>query len=224
LLQEHAIRPILAIVPANEDPHLRVDAPDTGFWQQMRDLQSAGATVALHGYDHVCSQTGPGLVPLHRTGEFAGLPFDVQRKRIAAGQDILRGRGLNPDLWVAPRHSFDWNTLRALQSVGIRYLSDGLARRPFERGGITWIPMQLWAPVPRPGGVWTICIHPNSLDRRQFEHLRRFVRRFPGQFTCFRRVVEEYVPAPLGGFERLHEKAATLRIRLRQTLRRGRCV
>jgi peptidoglycan/xylan/chitin deacetylase (PgdA/CDA1 family) len=222
LLQEHSIRAILAVVPANEDAELRVSPPDAEFWQQMRDLQSAGAAIALHGYTHVCSPTGRGIIPLHRTGEFAGLGVEEQRQRIATGRDILRGHGLNPQLWVAPRHSFDWNTLRALRSEGIRYLSDGLARRPFERGGVTWIPMQLWAPIPRPSGVWTICIHPNSLDRREFQRLRRFVQDFPEHFTSFHRVVEDYVPAPLGVPERLYEMAATLRMRLRRTLRRGR--
>ena len=222
LLKEQSICPILAVVPANEDRELRVSPPDGDFWQQMRDLQSAGATIALHGYTHVCRRTGRGLIPLHRTGEFAGLPFEVQHHRIAAGHDILRGHGLNPELWVAPRHAFDRNTMRALRKEEICYLSDGLARRPFERGGITWIPMQLWAPLPRPSGLWTICIHPNSLDRRGFERLRRFVEEFAGQFTSFTRVVEDYVPAPLGGFERLYEIAATLRVRLRRTLRRRR--
>jgi predicted deacetylase len=222
LLHEHSIRPILAVVPANQDPELRVSAPDRGFWQQMRDLQSAGATIALHGYTHLCSQTGRGLIPLHRTGEFAGLGIDEQRHRIAAGRDILRGHGLNPQLWVAPRHSFDRNTLRALKDEGMHYLSDGMARRPFERGGITWIPMQLWAPVKRTSGLWTICIHPNSLDRVRYEHLQRFVQLFAGQFTTFHRVVDDYVPAPLGSLERLYEIAATLRMRLRRSLRRGR--
>jgi len=220
LLEEHSIRPILAVVPANEDAQLAVSAPDGDFWQQMRDLQAAGAAIALHGYTHLCSQTGRGLIPLHRSGEFAGLALEEQRDRIAAGRDILRGHGLNPELWVAPRHSFDWNTLRALQKEGIGYLSDGLARRPFERGGITWIPMQLWAPVRRPSGLWTICIHPNTLDRHGFDRLRRFVQQFQEQFTSFHRVVEEYVAAPLGGFERLYEISATLRVRLRRTLRR----
>jgi len=222
LLHEHSICPILAVVPANQDPELRISAPDRGFWQQMRDMQLAGATIALHGYTHLCSQTGRGLIPLHRTGEFAGLEIDEQRHRIAAGRDILRGHGLNPELWVAPRHSFDRNTLRALRDEGMHYLSDGLARRPFERGGITWIPMQLWAPVPRSSGLWTICIHPNSLDGVRYERLQRFVQHFAEQFTAFSRVIEDYVPAPLGGLERLYESAATLRMRLRRSLRRRR--
>jgi predicted deacetylase len=222
LLQEHSIRPILAVVPANQDPELRVSAPDRSFWQQMRDLQSAGATIALHGYTHLCSQTGRGLIPLHRTGEFAGLGIDEQRHRIAAGRDILRGHGLNPELWVAPRHSFDSNTLRALRDEGMHYLSDGLARTPFERGGITWIPMQLWAPALRSSGLWTICIHPNSLDRLRYKRLQRFVQLFAEQFTSFSRVIEDYVPAPVGVLERLYETAATLRMRLRRSLRRRR--
>ena len=69
------------------------------------------------------------------------------------GSKTLRTYGLNPKLWVAPRHGFDRNTLRALQQEGIGYLSDGFARIPFRRGGITWIPQQLWEPVRKSSGL-----------------------------------------------------------------------
>lgn len=222
LLEQHRIRPILAVVPANQDAELNAGTHDPGFWQEMRDWQAAGAAIGLHGYSHVCSERGRGLVPLHEAGEFVGLPLDEQQKRIAAGCEILRGHGLQARLWVAPRHSFDWNTLRALRQEGIHYVSDGFARRAFVRGGMTWIPMQLWGPVAKRRGLWTICVHPNTLDAGAFERLRAFVGEFGTQFTSFDRVANDGVPARLGAADRSYQCAETLRLQLRRSLGRRR--
>ena len=46
VIQEFNIRPILAVVPENQDPDLMLDAPDPEFWERMRKLEAAGATIA----------------------------------------------------------------------------------------------------------------------------------------------------------------------------------
>ena len=216
LIQEFSLRPILAVVPANQDRYLDVSPPDPGFWDKMRTMEAAGAATALHGYTHVCNEEGNSLIRLHRHGEFNGLPLDLQRLSIARGLGILRENGLDPRLFVAPRHCFDWNTLRALKAGGICHLSDGFARVPFDRGGVTWIPMQLWSPVVRSSGLWTICLHPNSTDKPRFEALRTFLSRFASQFTSFDRVQAEFQPSPLSAGERLYERIASARLRLRR--------
>jgi predicted deacetylase len=218
LIEEFGIRPILAVVPANKDPELEVSAPDPRFWIQMRAMEAAGAVIALHGYSHLCITRGKSLLPLHSTSEFTGLALDFQRSRIARGLQILRSHGLAPKLWVAPRHSFDLNTLAALRDQGIHYLSDGLARMPFQRGGVTWIPMQLWSPASRSRGLWTICIHPNTTNRARFEELRRFVRRHSDRFTSFDDVLAKFNTAPLNPYERLYEIIATGRLLLHLSL------
>lgn len=125
MIDAFRIRPILAVIPDNRDPELAVFPANPDFWRQMRERQTAGATLALHGYRHTCTREGRSLVPIHRTSEFAGASFEEQCRWIDAGLAMLRGRGLKPRLWVAPRHGFDRNTLRALGRAGIEYLSDG---------------------------------------------------------------------------------------------------
>ena len=69
---------------------------------------------------------------------FGGLlPEESQRERIREGLEILRGKGLHPKVFVAPRHGFDRTTLHALRKEGIRVISDGFARIPFTRSRIT---------------------------------------------------------------------------------------
>jgi hypothetical protein len=220
LLAEFGIRPILAAIPENCDPDLAVSAADAEFWAKMRALQASGATIGLHGFRHLCASRGHSLVPLHHETEFAGVAEERQRRWIREGLEILRARGLNPTIWVAPRHGFDRATLRVLREEGIGLLSDGFARRPFVRNGLTWIPQQLWAPEAKLRGLWTICVHPNSAPDSLVERLREFLRKHAAQFTTVERAIAELKPTPLNIAERLAAELAILEIRGRKGLKR----
>jgi hypothetical protein len=220
LLAEFGIRPILATIPENCDPDLAVGTADAEFWDKMRSLQASGATIGLHGYRHLCASHGRSLVPLHRSTEFAGVAEETQRRWIRAGLEILRARGLDPTIWVAPRHGFDRATLRVLRAEGIALVSDGFALRPFLRNGLTWIPQQLWSPEFKSSGLWTICLHANTTPDSAVERLREFLRRHAGQFTTVERVMAEFKPTALGLLERLSGAAAILRLRSRKRFKR----
>ena len=221
LIHGFGIRPILAIVPDNKDADLECSAPDTQFWARMRAMEASGATIALHGYRHICRSRGRSLVPLHTHTEFAGVPEEMQHTWIAAGLEILCGHYLSPRLWVAPRHGFDWNTLVALRREGIEFLSDGFSRVAFTRGGLTWIPQQLWSPVEKSQGLWTICMHSNTASDGQVEQLKAFLQEHAAQFTSVDRVVNEMNPVELSTTERIYEVLAQGRMlasRLRREL------
>jgi hypothetical protein len=220
VIDEFQIQPILAIVPDNRDPELQAAPPDAEFWHQMQGMERAGAMIGLHGYRHLCANHGRSLVPIHRASEFAGLPAETQRAWIREGLRVLRDRGLDPKIWVAPRHGFDRNTLRALRSEGIQLVSDGFARRPFLRGGFVWIPQQLWAPLEKPDGLWTICVHPNSASEMQIAALRGFLRGHAPQFTSVDRMLAGSPLSELTVAERIDEKLALLRLRAARTKRR----
>jgi hypothetical protein len=222
LVLEFGIRPILAVIPDNQDPAMECSPADPGFWAQMREMEAAGATIAAHGFQHLCEKHSKNLIGLHQKTEFAGLGLEVQRQRVQAGLRTLREHGLNPRLWVAPRHTFDMTTLRAIRQEGIDYISDGLARIPFTRGGVTWIPQQLWSPVEKSKGLWTICVHSNSTMKPQFLKLQSFLRKCAEQFTSFDRVVAEFNPGELGFTERMYERYATWRLQLHRKRTRHR--
>ena len=219
MIKEFRLRPILAIVPENRDADLEIAAPAADFWEQVRMLQAEGAAIALHGLHHTCHARGKSLLNLHRTSEFAGVAESVQKEWIGQGVKLLRGHGLYPKLWVAPRHGFDRSTIAALRAEGLQYLSDGLARAPFRRRGVTWIPMQLWEPVVKEKGVWTICIHPNTMDDSRYRYLRKFVAEFANQFTSFDEIADTFHGGELPGVERLIELLATVSLRLRRRVR-----
>ncbi len=181
-LAEFRIRPVLTIVPENQDPELMREAWDDGFWERMREWQARGAAIALHGYRHVCASDGGSLLPLHRFTEFAGIPEETQLAWIENGMKKLREEGLEPKLFVAPRHGFDRATLRALHRAKLPVISDGFGARPSRCRDILWIPQQLWGPAERRSGVWTICTHSNTATKAQVESLREFVKKHHAQF------------------------------------------
>lgn len=222
LIEQFGLRPILAIVPDNLDSDLDRAAPDPDFWPRMRALEAAGAAIALHGYQHLCRSRGHSMIPLHRHTEFAGVDLETQVEWIEAGLTILRNEGLNPRVWVAPRHGFDLNTLRALRREGISVLSDGFARVPFTRGGLTWIPQQLWAPVEKSEGLWTICVHTNTAHALLVDQLETFLRSHAAQFTSVDRVLAEMKPGPLSLGERMWEMIATWRVKVSRSRKRTR--
>jgi predicted deacetylase len=214
LIEEFYLHPILAIVPDNQDPELRVSPPEPDFWDRMRALRAAGAAIGLHGHHHLCVSRGRSLFDLHRISEFAGVPAETQRAWIGEGVRILRGHGLDPDIWIAPRHGFDANTLAALREEGILVLSDGFARAPFLRCGFSWIPQQLWAPVEKGRGLWTICVHPNTATDEEIAALRSFFAVHAAQFTSLDRVLFRFQPATLTLAERIQAVCALRRFKI----------
>ena len=222
LIEQFGVRPILAVVPDNRDEGLDSSPPDPEFWTHLRALESAGAAIAVHGYRHLCHSRGKSLLGLHRRTEFAGVEFERQREWIHAGFKILRDQGLNPRLWIAPRHGFDRNTLRVLKDIGVEFMSDGFARVPYRRYGITWIPQQIWSPVVMDKGLWTICIHPCASSSRDVERLRSFLERHSSQFTTFDRALTDFPARPLGVWEQIYQAIALKRVQRRIGRRRKR--
>ncbi len=213
LIEEFQIRPILAVVADNQDAELQVSPPDPEFWSRIREMESAGAAIGLHGYRHLCVSRGRSLVPLSRVSEFAGVAAEIQREWIREGLHILRSRGLDPKIWVAPRHGFDQNTLHALRAEGMLFVSDGFTRRPFLRDELVWIPQQLWAPVKKVSGLWTICVHANTASDTEIAGLRSFLCHHAKQFTSLERALEDFPPGNLSIAEKISAKCALWQIR-----------
>lgn len=220
LIEKYDLAPILAVVPDNRDPGLECSPADPQFWAKMRLLESRGASIALHGLHHQALQHGRSLVPLHRETEFAGASFEQQQQWIHRGLEILRKNQLKPNLWVAPRHGFDRQTLHALDAEGVQILSDGFARRPFLRGGLTWIPQQLWAPVEKRAGLWTICMHPNTVTDAQVNDLERFLYRHAEQFLSVEQALISFPPKPYGWTEAVAQFCCVQRRRMSHAVRR----
>ncbi len=220
LIEKFGVRPILAVVPDNQDRELQRSPADPEFWSQLRAMEAAGAAIAVHGYRHLCQSRGRSLLGLHRRTEFAGVALETQRDWICAGFRILRDQGLNPRLWIAPRHGFDRNTIRVLNDVGVEHISDGFARVPYRRYGINWIPQQLWGPVVKTKGLWTVCIHPHAASSNDVERLQWFLENHRTQITSVDCALKDFPARPLGMWEGMYQGLALRRVQRRNRRRR----
>jgi len=174
LFDSLGIKPLVAVVPDNRDPTLQIDAPDPAFWERVRGWQAKGWTIALHGYQHVFHPVDRRklVLPFYDRSEFAGLPLAQQAEKLRAAWALCQSHGVTPTVWIAPAHCFDRVTLAALlEATPIRVISDGVARNAYEEGGFFWLPQQLWSLEPRRSGLWTVCLHPNSLIEADFDRL-----------------------------------------------------
>ena len=168
------IRPILAVVPDNRDPFLEIDDPRRDFWDRVREWQSRGWTIGMHGYQHITLTEERGVVGINPRSEFAGLTRDTQRQRLSSGLSIMDRESVAPQVWVAPNHSFDEQTVSVLHEAGLKVISDGLGMRPFrDQMQMTWVPHQIWRFRRMPPGTWTVGIHHNGWTP---ELLQAFVR------------------------------------------------
>ncbi len=187
LLDRFSVKPMVGVIPNNEDPKQKIDVEDSLFWDMVELWESKGWAIAMHGYNHVYSTKEGGLNPLWHKSEFAGHPLDVQKEKIKRGVSIMRSHGINPKYFFAPSHTFDKNTLIALmEETDIRIISDTIARKPYKEGDFVFIPQQSGHPIRLPlGALVTICYHPNTMNDVSFNNLEKFLEKHKQELTSF---------------------------------------
>ena len=193
IMVEEDVRPILSVIPDNQDPVLHECEPNERFWERVRAWQARGWTIGLHGYQHRYVTRNPGIIGLKPYSEFAGVPREEQQVKLKQALDIFTREGVRADCWVAPAHSFDENTVSTLIDLGVRTISDGLALYPHrDSQNVMWVPQQLWRFRAVPFGVWTSCIHSTDDLYLNSEHFRRCLRKHMHSITNLPAMVDAY--------------------------------
>ena len=193
LLVRYEIRPILAVVPDNQDPGLRVDPPESCFWDHARRWQARGWTIGLHGYQHRLVTQGSEIGPPVGFSEFAGLPMEQQETKLRRALEIFARENVTADLWIAPAHSFDARTIAVLCRLELRVISDGFFLWPHtDNLGIFWIPQQLWGFRLRPTGVWTVCYHHNAWGPAALSKFEEDLKRYHRAILSFDAIRSRY--------------------------------
>jgi predicted deacetylase len=216
LLLSVGIKPIMAVVPDNRDPTLVAGPARVDFWGRVRQWKDRGWCIAMHGYQHVYVTSSAGVLGLNERSEFAGLSRATQKEKIDSGLHKFRSEGLDPQVWVAPAHSFDRATLTVLKEGGFRVISDGYYFRPVvDDQGLVWIPQQLWRFRRVPFGLWTVCFHVNSWSMRDVDRLRRDLTIYRERLLSIDEVLELQQPRLGlldGGFAALYSQFLRARV------------
>lgn len=193
ILTGAGISPMLAVIPDNRDPELMAEPARVAFWEEVRGWQRRGWAIGLHGYQHRYVTHCAGIVGRNRYSEFAGLPYAAQLAKLRSALAIFARQGVRPDVWIAPAHSFDGNTLDALAECGLRAISDGYSVLPHtDARGMFWIPQQLGRFRSLPTGVWTVCHHHNAWGGEELRQFRGEIERYGGRVRGFEEVVRRY--------------------------------
>lgn len=175
ILDTYQIKPLIGVVPFNEDKNLMKSPKMEDFAGFLQGLINEGWVVALHGYEHLYSTAKGGLFPLNHFSEFAGLSFEKQDEMIAKGKERLAGWGIETDIFMAPAHSFDRNTLKALKKNGFSYVTDGFGKKPFVRSGLVFLPIAIKQSdcYKETEGYTTLVYHTNTMDDKDFERCKK---------------------------------------------------
>ncbi len=179
IFKKYGVAPLIGIVPDNRDEKLNIGDEKTDFWEYMGRLeQEEGWVLSQHGYQHTYVTNCGGMLKVNGQSEFAGLPLGEQETKIRAGKEILQKHGIHATMFMAPSHSYDKATLKALKALDFEGVTDGYTDRSYRRDGLVFIPCTVSKPViPKDNCVNTACYHPNMMSDEEFKELEAFLEK-----------------------------------------------
>lgn len=191
LLDNYDIKPIFGTIPKNCDESLvskYKQNPD--FWKLMHSWIEKGWVPAMHGYEHRYLTKDGGINPVNKRSEFAGLSYETQAEKIRKGYQVFIEHGIGPGIFFAPSHTFDENTLKALEEeTPIRIISDTVAWDVYKEGNFRFIPQQSGSVRNLPFRTVTFCYHPNTMSEKDFEKLESFLEKNAQSFCVPERIL-----------------------------------
>ncbi|TFW16750.1 DUF2334 domain-containing protein [Massilia arenosa] len=197
LADELGLHYLVGVVPDCRDTKLNVDDARPQFWAEVRRWKDAGWTIAQHGYTHEYATLDSGLLGINKRSEFADLPYALQLEKLSAGKAILESEGVWEPVFMAPGHSFDDNTLRALANLGFTAVTDGYGCYPYRLRGMLAVPQLFSSPKHFGLGVYTICLHSNNMSIEAVERAIRFIRTQRHRIISFAEASSVRSPFPL---------------------------
>lgn len=208
LLDKYQVKPLIGIVPENKDENLKgtQEGAPKDFWEYIRQLQKEGFSIALHGCHHIYVTKKGGIFPLNNFSEFAGIPMERQKEMLAEGKGILEENGIHTDLFMAPAHSYDNGTLKALLETGFTKVTDGFGNRPYRWKGLVFYPIsfQLGRTLKKADGYSTMVVHPGTVKEEELKSYENYFKRDGVEWISY----EEYLrqePVKRTAFGRLLE-------------------
>ena len=186
VLDNYDVKPLVGVIPNCEDPMMDRFSPDNKFWDRVHSWKNKGWIIALHGYNHVYATQCGGINPVNKRSEFAGESLIVQKEKIRKAVALMREQGVEPEVFFAPSHTFDENTIIALkEESAIRIISDTVANDSYTEYDMTFVPQQSGRVRLLPFNMVTFCYHPNTMSDEDFEILEKFLMKHKDKFIPF---------------------------------------
>ena len=210
MLKNKGIRPLLGVVPANRDENLQIQntVSEEAFWERMKELQEDGCAIALHGYDHIYTTSKGGIFPLNHFAEFAGVSYWKQKEKIEQGKRVLEEHHIFTDIFMAPAHAYDSNTLRALKECGFNRITDGFGLKPYRYSSMTFYPIAFKQNISlkRKKGYTTFVVHSNTMKELDFSRWENLLMNVDGTAWISYSELLAVTPKQRNGIGRSFEK------------------
>ncbi len=184
ILDRYSVRPLIGIVPDNQDETLHFEEKKIDFEEKIKDWQKKGWVFAQHGTYHVYETKDSGILGINPFSEFAGLSYEVQVEKLSKGRLMLEDMGVNTDIFMAPGHTFDKNTLKALKDTGFTTITDGLYKLPYREKGLLLVPCRMCSNF-KVKGFDTICLHTNVMEDKDCRQLEEFCKQHKDEIISF---------------------------------------
>jgi predicted deacetylase len=109
LFDKYNIKPLLGIIPQNQDKELQAYKKNENFWDQARTWQKKGWEISMHGFSHVYDRetNRKDYFGYGGRSEFFGRDFETQEMRIRKGLQVFRDEKINIRSFFAPNHTCD---------------------------------------------------------------------------------------------------------------------
>lgn len=187
LLDTYQIKPLIGVVPFNQDSNLMKNPLLEDFPGFLKSLKEDGYVIALHGCYHVYTTDKKGLFPLNNFSEYAGISYEKQNEMICRGKARLREWGIDTDIFMAPAHTFDKNTIKALKMNGFRAATDGFGSKPYIRRGLVFYPIAAKRSecFSDKKGYTTLVLHTNMMEEKDFETLEKQLQENHEKFISY---------------------------------------
>ncbi len=173
------IKPVLGVIPNNKDPEFFNYPKNSNFWQRVKSWQTKGWEISMHGFSHLYErQTNKkDLFNYGGGSEFFGLTYEDQLKKISSGLKKFEENQINIRSFFAPNHTYDLNTLKALDNSGIKIVIDGYGLFPFFKSNLFFIPQLFYKEIMLPFGIQSTQIHINYWDEEYYRKFNDFLEK-----------------------------------------------
>ena len=179
LFDKYKIKPVLGVIPQNQDKELLSYPKRDDFWEKVRGWRDKGWNISMHGLTHVydTETNKKDYFSYGGKSEFYGHPIEVQSERIKSGLRKFKEEKLNIKSFFAPNHTYDLNTFSALKENGINQIIDGYGLMPYEENGIKFVPQLFYKVHALPFGIQSTQIHLNYWTQKDFGNFENFIEK-----------------------------------------------
>ena len=173
LFDKYEIKPLLGVIPINQDPELLKYSRNDKFWERVQSWKNKGWEITMHGCHHLYTQKSDKKDIFNYGGdsEFYGLNYEKQLNKIKAGLQKFEEKKIKIRSFFAPNHIYDENTLKALKDSEIKIIIDGYGLFPFYKNEILFIPQLFYKEIFLPFGIQSTQMHINEWN---YNHLKNF--------------------------------------------------